>query len=89
MHEFNKESIVEQRENKETANNVLYWTNKKMKQWLNQIDLQVLYSPVNKPVLTTHIVYTNIHNTDMYVTHIYILMMFMLSLIICYHIGVF
>ena len=70
MHEFNKKSIVEQRENKEAANNVLYWTNKKMKQWLNQIDLQVLYSPVYKPVLTTHIVYTNIHNTDMYVTHI-------------------
>jgi len=41
MHEFNKEAIVEQRENKEAANNVLYWTNKKMKQWLNQIDLQV------------------------------------------------
>ncbi|XP_065889802.1 kazrin-like isoform X1 [Dysidea avara] len=40
MHEFNKKSIVEQRENKEAANNVLYWTNKKMKQWLNQIDLQ-------------------------------------------------
>jgi len=43
MHEFNKEAIVEQRESKEAANNVLYWTNKKMKQWLNQIDLQVLW----------------------------------------------
>ena len=43
MHEFNKEAIIEQRESKEAANNVLYWTNKKMKQWLNQIDLQVLW----------------------------------------------
>ena len=52
-HKFNKESIVKQKENKEKTNNVLYWRNKKMKQWLNQIDLQVLYSPVYKPVLTT------------------------------------
>jgi len=41
MHEFNKEAIVEQRESKEAANNLLYWTNKKIQQWLNQIDLQV------------------------------------------------
>ena len=41
MHEFNKEAVVEQRESREGANNLLYWTNKKIKQWLNQIDLQV------------------------------------------------
>jgi len=47
MHEFNKEAIIEQRESKEAANNVLYWTNKKMKQWLNQIDLQVFVVHIN------------------------------------------
>ena len=41
MHEFNKEAVLEQRESKEAANNLLYWTNRKIKQWLNQIDLQV------------------------------------------------
>ena len=41
MHEFNKEAVVERRESREGANNLLYWTNKKIKQWLNQIDLQV------------------------------------------------
>ena len=41
MHEFNKEAVVEQRESREGANNLLYWTNKKLIQWLNQIDLQV------------------------------------------------
>ena len=41
MHEFNKEAVLEQRESREGSNNLLYWTNKKIKQWLNQIDLQV------------------------------------------------
>lgn len=40
MHEFNKEAVLEQRDSKDGTNNLLYWTNRKIKQWLNQIDLQ-------------------------------------------------